>query len=139
MLNLTVSDIPRIREVMAQAVAERGADFVYNPGGVESCYYTSMLLDRHAPHQTLDADDPRSKTGCLIGEVMRRLGIPVDALARIQGGVSSLAIQLQDRGLAAMDTPVIICLSSAQSTQDNGSTWGAALAEFDKAVERLSH
>lgn len=106
----------QVRQALAEAVAEKGDDYVYtNPegesakGSAASCYY-------------VHGDVP----GCLVGNALHRLGVPLWALeARELRGAYSVAKEVidvtDDRGTYTM-------LGSVQDAQDNGAMWGDALA-----------
>ncbi|ABP53035.1 hypothetical protein [Salinispora tropica] len=110
-------EIEQARELLAKAVETQGWDFVYNPGGNGPCKYEPISVHEAGGNP----DDPRTKTGCLIGVVLgmvdenrhRGLSNTIDAL-----GEGAL------RGLMSHETTRYFRV--AQHAQDAGRTWGAA-------------
>lgn len=116
---------------MRAAVADRGEDYVYPrewrmgyvPGSDElhgTCRY---------------ARPDRSGGACLIGEVLHRLGVPVEELAELDGGAGVPAHGAIAAHLAGVSRTVRLAASDAQSFQDTELSWGAALDAFERAVE----
>lgn len=61
--------------------------------------------------------------GCLVGVVLNRLGVPLETLATYEGtGADGVGSAL------GLDEDTRTLLTIAQSAQDNGATWGDALA-----------
>jgi hypothetical protein len=122
-VNLTLTGV---REAMAAAVAERGPDYDYKAVH-DSCRYTFY-------EQVGDAAVLRP--GCLVGDVVHRLGVSLETLAVWNdSGCGDLLEHLCDAGFieyadgeAAEYVPFY--LATAQEIQDvggEGHTWGDAL------------
>lgn len=110
-------DLAKARELLAAAVETQGRDFVYKPAGYAGvCDY---FPHKHAS----PTDDPRAKTGCLIGVALKLHGIDV---TRLGGSVSLLYAEHQDM----MTEEAAQYFTPAQEHQDAGGTWGEA---FDYA------
>lgn len=120
-------------KAMHEAVAERGADYVY-PQELKF----SKPKDEHAENYCLyfDIDEP-TKPLCIIGAALARLGVTVEDIYNSNKAhpgtqdVSAFQVLLHlnanyDLAQAAAD---------AQWHQDRGRTWGEALARFDSAME----
>lgn len=78
-----------------------------------SCFYV------HTDDLTGDPVAP----GCLVGQVLNRLGLSLDRLAELEGhdayqAVAALGLPLSDRTVDA--------LGQVQNVQDSGQTWGEA-------------
>lgn len=102
------------------ALAERGADYVYsNPYASTATTPAMSCLYVHG-----------EETGCLVGNVMHRLGVPLDALQRWEGVRASTVMRR-----AEADLGIVVpawsryMLSRAQAQQDHGEEWGEAIAE----------
>lgn len=102
-------------ELLEAAVAERGADYVYERIGFDSnstgpsCVYVRSGCP-----------------SCLVGLAMTKAGTPIEQLAewdtRFECDAQSV---LLDDGLATAGAAEV--LTVAQSVQDDGGTWGEAL------------
>ena len=108
-------DIERAAELLGQAVRTQGPDFVYAPNG-EECHYVPVLRDR--------TDDPRSKTGCLIGVALKIAGVDTEGM-KAAGSISSLEGQ-QERYGFRLTIEAARYFAIAQYTQDRGGSWGLA-------------
>lgn len=121
-------NLQRARELLKLAVETQGRDFVYSPNGLSGCYYAQVKEIKTLRGGTvkLSDDDPRTKTGCLVGTALdlagetRHHGYP--------SRVYLLAIEYSDM----MDDASVQYFRVAQDAQDNGSTWGQA---YDKAED----
>jgi hypothetical protein len=106
----------QVKTALIEAVAEKGDDYVYtNPdgesatGAAASCYY-------------VHGDKP----GCLVGNALHRLGVPLSALeAHEMRGAYSVAKELID---VTDSSSTFTMLAEVQDSQDNGAMWGDALA-----------
>lgn len=114
-------DLPKARELLAAAVETQGRDFVYNPSGVAGCQYMPAL--------DTPEDDPRHKTGCLVGTALSLHGIDVSNLwGSVYGG-----LRVAQPGMMTKEAAKYFQV--AQTRQDNGSSWGEA---FDTAEDRAA-
>jgi hypothetical protein len=118
-----VITIEQVHEAMKKAVQEKGEDYTYVQYGGE-CYY------RHP--------DTKEKS-CLIGHVLVEVGVEstlIDALERFSiGAILSearppFALPLRE----VFDKRTIYAMNVAQESQDQGSPWGDALADFEAAM-----
>jgi hypothetical protein len=112
-------DVDQALALLERAVATQGGDFIYNPGGHGSCHYTAYI--------TYDGDpDPRAKTGCLVGVALRFAGIDLDDAS---GSITSLwePGEMHAPEVRALTSEAACVMQRAQSQQDKGHTWGAAL------------
>lgn len=108
-----------VMETLRAVVAER-PDYVYDSeavdeNGVPMCVYV--------------ADGAPS---CLVGHVLHRLGVPLDALSVFDESGGKDAQLVVRRVLDGTSGATAHRLWAAQSAQDNGETWGEAL----EAAER---
>jgi hypothetical protein len=103
-----------VLDLLTKIVSEQGEDFIYQPlpGTDGQCQY-------------VHGDQPR----CLVGHVLFRLGVPLDALRELDDGTGA-NIGVVDLAWALnLDMPAEAqnALSAAQDRQDGGETWGVAL------------
>lgn len=119
-MTTTALDLETTRRFLAEAIAEKGEDYVYPLDGYESCAY-------------LEYDTDKKPTGpsCLVGHVLVKAGVPMAALMEEEG--SSALAAVYD---LLPDTPerLTSALRAAQTLQDAGETWGSAVAEFERVV-----
>lgn len=102
-----------------QAVVDERPDYVYArpahmPADLGLCRYV----------HTAEGDPETRTPGCLVGQVLSRLGIPLEELQKHEGSgatnVTPLFIYTTGR---AVDI-----LQGAQDNQDGGDAWGEALS-----------
>lgn len=121
-------------QLLEQAVAERGEDYVYGEH-FKYCEYTS-----HPELANYDDMFP----ACVVGVAMVNAGIPVEVLDDITGPVEDLVVELRERGEAKISESAARILNAAQRVQDASitgvdaitqealvrgeQTWGKALA-----------
>lgn len=110
--------LEQVRALLWRAVQTQGRDFVYNPDG-GTC--------RNVPSQACAEDDPRRRTGCLVGTAMSLSGRIDDMQYFAEGSVDVFGGHLTE---AAVDY-----LAVAQEIQDNGGTWGAAYDQAEELAE----
>jgi hypothetical protein len=131
--------LERTRTLAKECVAERGENFVYNSDAtcVTGCFYVPLADDRCPPIREGDPlpktykDDPKYKTGCLIGEILKRGGYLTDEIASNRHGITDLIV----RDLVDVESSTVrMYLSTLQNNQDNGLTWGEALARAENEV-----
>ena len=105
------------------AVDTQGEDFIYNPGfssGFGSCSYV--------PIQRFGSDDPRAKTGCLIGTA---LGLAGRVVQDLSGSI------LMHSELYVLNPEATRYFVEAQVWQDKGSTWGHAYQMAEELRQRM--
>lgn len=117
---------------MEYVVNERGPGFVYATAGT-SCYYRPQPKLWRRPDL-----DPRSQTGCLIGETLKRLLPPevFEGLVEEETDADTLIVGTPLRDF--FETPALVgrVARAAQFEQDQGETWGVAR---DAAVAESSN
>lgn len=121
----------RVRELLKEAVTERGEDHVYvkpmktkhgYDNNTEGCNYV------HTPEMD-GRQEGGFQPGCLVGLVLHKAGLPLDELyARDHGDLApSYLRQLEHRSLITFEDDVPDLLGRAQSRQDDGKPWGGAV------------
>lgn len=111
--------------LLAAVVAEKGEEYRYPGADDGNCSYTN-------------ADGTPS---CIVGHVLKKLHVPLDKVRAFEwdedGSIrESTAVSgilgewgpYADSVSAKADHNAVIILQAAQSKQDDGSTWGEALA-----------
>ncbi|MFI0211975.1 hypothetical protein ACH4OV_25305 [Streptomyces diastaticus] len=113
----------QVLDVMREVVAEAGEEFVYEPPtGLGVCLYV------HRPH-----GGGASVPGCLVGQVLHRLGVPLDELTEHEAQLArTMAPKLVDAGEGA--DLLVTALDNAQAIQDGGHSWGAALRAAEEVL-----
>lgn len=104
-----------------KAVADKGADYVYNPDDSRSCVYTED-----------------GEPSCIIGTALVNLGFepnpdwdnPMQTDKLLEDTTADTILPY------FFDIPenVVVAARRAQVDQDNGSTWGTALEDYTLAV-----
>ena len=106
-------------QAMKDAVERRGRDYVY-PRGEEGYYRLSN------PNACLYTNTKTNEPACIIGLAMSLAGFPKPP----EGDAADMTLE----GLVS--PRVAFAAWSAQNLQDNGHTWGEALDEFLREVEK---
>lgn len=115
-------DLEQARGLLARAVMTQGPDFRYANRRGLTCQYEPLTYAHTLEDE--EPDDPRRKTGCLIGTAGKLAGLDVsDWTGTFSGSVVHDNPGLFGPGVAQY-------WQTAQSAQDAGDTWGEA---FDKA------
>lgn len=116
---MTAIDQDKALSLLAQAVDERGPNFVYEPvtsGGGHACKYQH----NGAP-------------SCGVGLALHIAGAPIQALVDMDldeydTGINMVAWVLKDYGITLTSEAVAV-LSRFQEKQDRSTPWGIALQE----------
>lgn len=120
MTTLTIEGLSEalVTQAITAVVAEKGADYTYDlyaDGNEGTCVYVKD-----------------GKPSCLVAQVMVRLGYDVETLAAIEG-TTPLSGRFRE-AFPGVTTPVAEALSAAQWRQDDGYTWGEALAAYKQEL-----
>lgn len=126
---MTYFNLPRARESLKKAVKTQGRDFVYaimksTSYGLPTCEYS--------PNPNFGENDPRSKTGCLVGTAFSISGVPDEVLNKITLMVPELH---QEASEITMSKAATVYFHIAQIIQDRGGSWGTAYDEAEKWAE----
>jgi len=131
-----VIDLPVARGLLARAVLTQGPSFVYSAtepgdGTSSTCLnapVTDELLEMLGQEvDSIPADDPRRRTGCLIGVALTLHG---ETRHLVQRWVGSSVGTIQEGIPGLMTYAARRYFSEAQEAQDGGATWGDA---YDRA------
>ena len=115
------------QRLIAEAVATKGEDFIYNPQGGEFGAGISCVYHPDALEQNEVADNhPAKTTGCLIGVALTLHGIKRHQ--RFHGDVSAVCQILKVR----MSRDALVYFKIAQTAQDRGLSWGESKAAADR-------
>lgn len=111
---------------MREAVAERGADWVYPKGETNWTHYSYTDEEDNCRYVLTDGTGP----ACVIGTALHKLGVPLEVLSKFEGrGVRGVVYELGLR-----DSFLEAALVGAQYKQDTGGSWGIALAEYESRL-----
>lgn len=115
----------------AQAVEDKGADHV------SPLYFSDKSVD--GPMKLSDNEDslrvrgdslcryvtPQGKAGCIVGQVLDKLGVPLEVLAKQEGkSVNGLLGTREMQELVQADEWATKYLCDMQAMQDYGIPWG---------------
>ena len=126
-------DLEQARELLAAAVATRGPDFVYNPGGWRTCMYEPVPVgtQKSFSESPVVAGEPCTLTGCLIG-------VALDLAGETRQHGSDDAIERLRRQYPDMMTDAAMqYFFVAQRSQDSGGSWGEALERAERAIPQI--
>lgn len=102
-----------VNELLDEAVAEKGEDYVYEPPSyTDSCLYV---------HQD---DEGKTSCGCIAANVFHRAGVPLSDLSRYEGVRASKVIK---KLKINADPLVSRFLNLVQMYQDDKNSWGLAV------------
>jgi len=114
-------DLAEARGLLKAAMETQGRDFVYNIDG-----RSGPCCNVPIPTAGDDENEPRRKTGCIVGTAMKLSGrIPDDRWEGYEWGPVGVFYRF-------LTNDALTYLGIAQTRQDNGWTWGAS---FDDAEE----
>ncbi len=127
----------KVRQAAEELVFEKGKDFLYSDTeghkAGEGCVYVHPIYER------VDCEDT---PGCLVGQIMYRIGVPLSAMRRYNTDTPSgtLLHLLEEDGSITfasdkMRELIRRYLGEAQFVQDNDGTWGRALRAADIRAE----
>lgn len=88
--------------------------------------------DHHASCTYVMEDGPE----CIVGHVLHRLGVPLEALDRMEGDAFGQGDNSLWSAYVQMDEKQRHALRIAQVRQDTGSNWGTAVEAARSAMER---
>lgn len=126
MIELTME---RTKGLLAEAVAERGEDYVYTtPSGKTpdgeggtNCFY--VHYDKGGERL------PEPVAGCIAGLVLHKAGLPLDTLSEHENSPVDIVLShLTGAGEVGAESGVQRLLRDVQRRQDKGVAWGQAVA-----------
>lgn len=126
MIELTME---RTKELLAEAVAERGEEYVYTtPDGKQvtpdsgiNCYYVHYC--------NAEGELPEPVAGCIAGLVLHKAGVSLETLEERENEPADVALmRLASNDVIRAESGVSMLLRSVQRRQDNGTAWGTAVA-----------
>jgi hypothetical protein len=121
---MTTITARQFTEAMRAAVAERGEDWVY-PANDQVAYDTGWRDSSGlCQYTTLDGEP-----GCIIGLALHKID---PSIVPAYGTWAGASLILRGFGLPGS---VLIAAQVAQAAQDNGKSWGEALARYERELE----
>lgn len=115
----------QIQSVLDDLVAEKGADFVYEPLSIPGSNPRSICTYLHG-----------QEPGCLVGHVLLRLGVDREWLAGEEGSSGGDVVTYSDLEIEDL-TRVAKFLSQVQGYQDDSIPWGQAV-QMAREVDRAN-
>lgn len=114
--------IQEARWLLRRAMQTQGEDFTYSPYSGASCVYRPI-----DPSETImGKNDPRCKTGCLIG-------VALDLAGETRHWGASLTVWgLREKYPDMLSMHAMDYLNTAQTAQDMCHTWGASYARAEE-------
>ncbi|UVD39740.1 hypothetical protein SEA_ROSEPHARIE_77 [Streptomyces phage RosePharie] len=137
-------DLQRAKELVAESIASRGADYTYDKRG-GSCLYVHAEEVWNEAEERYELDYSTATPGCLVGDALKRGGIPLEAMGgEYTNDVDSndLLSKLQARDFLTYTDSAAAYLSNAQTSQDKGAPWGraaSAAANGDTLEKVMEH
>ncbi|MEV1109963.1 hypothetical protein AB0I95_15100 [Micromonospora sp. NPDC049751] len=116
--------LEKARELLRQAVDAQGEDFVYNPSGADQCAYRPLTPER----DHVKPDDPRAKTGCVVGEALVLAG----ETRHLDSVSNPMGLHSQYPDMLTWDAAYYFW--EAQRVQDRGGSWGAAFEVAERSA-----
>ena len=116
--------LEEVRTATKAVVAENGEDFIYNPCNRDGCFYVPVSHYWFPYYADLESvPDGAHQSGCLVGEVLSRLGRLTFEIANSTATVGALIA----RGDLKVTEEAGSYFRNLQTVQDRGGTWGEAL------------
>lgn len=138
-----------IARATAKKIVEERGNTVYNPGGLNQCFYAPLDVVINHPKATQvfksfaqDVKDriesgtrvsPANETGCLVGEILKENNLLSDNLIAKGGPISEYNYWFDEN--LRLDTVVVTYLSLLQEKQDSGATWQDAFTYANLHIE----
>lgn len=112
--------VENVAKALREAVEEKGADYCYiNEAGEVANLENAIETQCQYVHT--------DKPGCIVGNVLHRLGVPLDILSRYETRPAKNVVEsLYEQGILEFERKALDMLRYAQSYQDNGNSWGDA-------------
>lgn len=126
MLNL---DFKKAQELVAEAIAAKGDDHVYEKQGYSCLYVHDIGRVWDDNEEEYVNDFSTAVPGCLVGAALKRGGIPIEFLGDEQNnssGSDDVLSLLQEKDFAKVSERARYYLSDLQASQDYGMSWGKA-------------
>lgn len=122
-----VTTLDEVRETLKGVVADAAPDFVYtDPNGIRA----DQNHDRSIKCAYVHGDKP----GCIVGQVLHRLGVPLATLAECEDSTATQAVKhvmgldnVYNCDLPSDVRAISGYLRNVQVEQDTGRTWSDAL------------
>lgn len=132
-MNTGIIELEEARELLLRAMETQGRDFQYQTkvGYGHGCLNVPLTEELSGMHGIkMLEDDPKAKTGCIVGTALSLSGRDLPLKERCCMAVTGFAEWLSGDALSY--------LSIAQMAQDNMQTWGEAYDRAESYIGRLS-
>lgn len=135
-------DFEKAQQLVNEAIAEKGADYVYEKEG-SACHYVHNVTKAwdSIKEDYVSAFDAAT-TGCLVGHALKLGGVPLEAMGsgyRNESDADSLLSKLEQTDFVTVMPKAKWYLINLQQSQDLGTPWGMAAeaAARGKVVEPI--
>lgn len=127
-------DLYKARELVSQAIEERGEGYVYKQStGV--CLYVHDTETYNPDREQWEIDFSVGTPGCLVGAALMKGGVRPEAFASFNDRNSSEALaRLQADGVLTYTLAAEVYLGRAQACQDEGWAWGEARRQAEDSL-----
>lgn len=124
-------DFEKAQSLVAECIAERGEDYVYQKQAASSCMYVHGIVEIPVDEDSYDYTEDFSKAtpGCIVGAVLHKAGVSLEDLgkgSRNESGSFDLISNLEYDELVTVSDQAQNYLANAQTSQDRGVPWGVS-------------
>lgn len=121
-------DLAKAQSLVAECVAERGADYTYEKEGSTCKYVHNVGQVMGANEYEYEDDFAEATPGCLIGLALSKAGVPLDFMGghRNMNGSMDMMMHAAQAGLITFTEEADNYFANCQSSQDSGAEWGKA-------------
>jgi hypothetical protein len=134
-------DLAKAQSLVAECIAERGEDYVYEKEG-STCKYVHNVGQVMGENEFDYEDDFTDATpGCLVGLALSKVGVPLEFMggSRNMDGSMDLMKAVADAGYITFTEQADAFLANCQSSQDGGAPWGTVLEPASKGKQLDRH
>lgn len=123
-----VLTVENVTLALIAAVKEKGEDYVYVNANGEIAGQSDNTFGTMCNY-VHNLGEPAECPGCIVGNTLNRLGVSLITLSGYErrGALSLLESLARAELVTYEDDSLVYILARAQTKQDNGGTWGAAL------------
>jgi hypothetical protein len=126
MIELTME---RTKELLAEAVAERGEEYVYTTQDGKQVTPDSGINCFYVHRRNAEGELPEPVAGCIAGLVLHKAGVSLETLEERENEPADVALmRLASNDVIRGESGVPMLLRRVQRRQDKGTAWGTAVA-----------
>lgn len=114
-------------KALNDAVKEKGSDFVYKSDPLRLHFSSKCTYVHFKDAEQYDSGEP-TVPGCIVGNAMLRLGVPLTLLQENNGAASNdLILRMEAANTVRVTDKATYLLDYVQRLQDSGTSWGEAV------------